>query len=68
MTWRELSNFLNSQRMALAPRPISEFAQIGEKAADTFKRLEKQLVNRLTTLCADLPKQRIGPRLRTSKS
>ena len=27
--------------MALVPRPISEFAQIGEKLADTFKRLEK---------------------------
>ena len=40
MTWSELSNFLNSQRLALVPRPISEFAQIGEKAADTFKRLE----------------------------
>ena len=36
-----IKRFLNSQRMALAPRPISEFAQIGEKAADTFKRLEK---------------------------
>ena len=41
MTWRELSNFLNSQRMALVPRPIAEFAQIGEKVDDTFKRLEK---------------------------
>ena len=41
MTWRELSDFLHSQRMALVPRPISEFAQIGEKLADTFKRLEK---------------------------
>jgi len=41
MTWSELSNFLNSQRLALVPRPISEFSQIGEKAADTFKRLEK---------------------------
>ena len=27
--------------MALVPRPISEFAEIGEKSADTFKRLEK---------------------------
>ena len=41
MTWSELSNFLNSQRLALVPRPISEFAQIGEKVEDTFKRLEK---------------------------
>jgi hypothetical protein len=41
MTWSELSNFLNSQRLALVPRPIAEFAQIGEKVDDTFKRLEK---------------------------
>ncbi len=27
--------------MALVPRPIAEFAQIGEKVDDTFKRLEK---------------------------
>ena len=26
--------------MAIAPRPISDFAQIGEKTEDTFKRLE----------------------------
>jgi hypothetical protein len=41
MTWRELSDFLNLQRLAMVPRPISEFARIGEKAADTFERLEK---------------------------
>jgi hypothetical protein len=41
MTWRELSDFLNLQRLDLVPRPISEFARIGEKAEDTFKRLEK---------------------------
>ena len=41
MTWRELSDFLHLQRTAIAPQPISEFAKIGEKAADTFKRLEK---------------------------
>ena len=41
MTWREFSDFLHLQRQAIVPRPISEFAQIGEKAADTFKRLEK---------------------------
>lgn len=27
--------------MVLVPRPIAEFAQIGEKVDDTFKRLEK---------------------------
>jgi hypothetical protein len=42
MTWRELSDFLNLQRRAIVPRPISEFARIGEKAADTFERLEKE--------------------------
>jgi hypothetical protein len=41
MTWREFSDFLHLQRRAIVPRPISEFAEIGEKAADTFKRLEK---------------------------
>jgi hypothetical protein len=41
MTWRELSYFLNLQRLAIAPRPISGFARIGEKTADTFERLEK---------------------------
>ena len=41
MTWRELSDFLHLQRRSVAPRPISEFGQIGEKAADTFERLEK---------------------------
>ena len=41
MTWRELSDFLHLQRRSVAPRPISEFARIGEKAADTFARLEK---------------------------
>ena len=28
------------QRTEIVPRPIFEFAKIGEKAADTFKRLE----------------------------
>jgi hypothetical protein len=41
MTWRELSDFLHSQRLSMDPRSISEFARIGEKTADTFKRLEK---------------------------
>ena len=41
MTWRELSDFLNLKRRAIVPRPIFEFARIGEKAADTFERLEK---------------------------
>ena len=41
MTWREFGDFLHLQRCAINPRPISEFARIGEKAADTFRRLEK---------------------------
>ena len=40
MTWRELSNFLHLQRLAIAPRPICDFTRDGEKAVDTFKRLE----------------------------
>jgi hypothetical protein len=42
MTWRELSFFLHSQRIALDPRPVSEFGRIGEKATTTFKRLDKK--------------------------
>jgi len=41
MTWRELSDFLHLQRRAIEPRLVSDFARIGEKRADTFKRLEK---------------------------
>jgi len=41
MTWRELSDFLQLQRQGIEPRLVSDFARIGEKRADTFKRLEK---------------------------
>ena len=41
MTWRELGDFLHLQRRAIEPRLVSDFARIGEKKADTFKRLEK---------------------------
>jgi hypothetical protein len=41
MTWRELSNFLHLQRQGIEPRLVSDFARIGEKRADTFKRVEK---------------------------
>ena len=41
MTWRELSDFLHLQRRAIEPRLVADFARIGEKRADTFKRLEK---------------------------
>jgi len=41
MTWRELSDFLHEQRRSIVPRPVSEFARLGEKASDTFERLDK---------------------------
>ena len=41
MTWRELGDYLHTQRLSFDPQEISEFARIGEKKADTFKRLEK---------------------------
>jgi len=40
MNWRELGDFLHLQRTAIPARPLSEFAEVGEKATDTFKRLE----------------------------
>ena len=43
MTWRELSDFLHLQRRAIEPRLVSDIAKLGEKRADTFKRLEKAL-------------------------
>jgi hypothetical protein len=41
MTWRALGDYLHSQRLSFDPRSISDFARIGEKKTDTFKRLEK---------------------------
>jgi hypothetical protein len=67
MTWRELSDFLNLQRLAMVPRPISEFARIGEKAADTFERLEKGTRESLGEAVRDLRQRRIGPRFQTNK-
>jgi hypothetical protein len=68
MTWSELSNFLNSQRLALVPRPISEFAQIGEKAADTFKRLEKITHESLDEAVRGFAKSKTWPALWTAMS
>ena len=48
MTWRALGDYLHSQRLSFDPRSISNFARIGEKKADTFKRLE-----RATRKCLD---------------
>ena len=63
MTWRELSDFLHRQRMALNPRPISEFAQIGEKAADTFKRLEETTRESLDEIVRGFSKTKDWPAL-----
>ena len=63
MTWSELSNFLNSQRLALVPRPISEFAQIGEKVEDTFKRLEKATRESLDEAVREFTKTKNWPAL-----
>lgn len=41
MTWRELGDFLHLQRLGIEPRLVSDFARIGEKRANTFRRLEK---------------------------
>jgi hypothetical protein len=41
MTWRKFADFLHSQRLSFDPRLVTDFARIGEKKADTFKRLEK---------------------------
>jgi hypothetical protein len=42
MNWRELSDFLHRQRTAIPARPLSDFAELGEKPADTFKRIEER--------------------------
>lgn len=41
MTWSDLSDLLHLQRRSIVPRPISDFARIGENQAATLKRLEK---------------------------
>jgi hypothetical protein len=41
MTWPELSDLLNSQRLSISPRPLHEFANNNEGTSDTFKRIEK---------------------------
>ena len=63
MTWRELSDFLHLQRRAIEPRPISEFARIGEKAADTFKRLEKATRESLDEAVREFAKTKNWPAL-----
>jgi hypothetical protein len=63
MTWRELSDFLHLQRMAMNPRPISEFARIGEKAADTFKRPEEATCESLDEAVRGFAKTKNWPAL-----
>jgi hypothetical protein len=49
--------------MAIVPRPISEFAEIGEKAADTFKRLEKATRGSLDEVVRGFAKTKNWPAL-----
>ena len=63
MTWDELSLFLNSQRLSLSPRPIGEFARIGEKADGTFKRLEKTTRKSLNDAVREFAKTKTWPAL-----
>jgi hypothetical protein len=61
MTWLELSHFLNSQRLSMDPRSLSEFARIGEKTADTFKRLEKATRKPLNVAVREFAKTKHWP-------
>jgi hypothetical protein len=58
MRWRELSDFLHRQRTEISVRPISEFAEVGEKAADTFKRLEAATRDSLKTAIREFARTR----------
>ena len=55
--------FLNSQRMSLSPRPIAEFARIGEKADGTFKRLKKTTRKPLNDAVRKFAKTKTWPAL-----
>lgn len=61
MTWHELSHFLHSQRLSLEPRPISDFARIGEQPDHTFKRLEKTTRKSLDKAVRKFAKSRNWP-------
>ena len=63
MTWRELSDFLHLQRRAIEPRPVADFARIGEKKADTFKRLEKATRESLDEAVREFTKTKNWPAL-----
>ena len=49
--------------MALVPRPIAEFAKIGEKVDDTFKRLEKTTRESLDEAVRGFAKTKTWPTL-----
>ena len=61
MTWRELGDYLHTQRLSFDPQEISEFARIGEKKADTFKRLEKATRKCLDEAVRDFARTRHWP-------
>ena len=63
MTWGELSDFLHLQRQGIEPRLVSEFARIGEKRADTFKRLEKATRESLDEVVRKFAKTKKWPAL-----
>ena len=44
----------------MVPRTISEFARIGEKAADTFERLERETRKSLDEAVRVLPKTKMA--------
>ena len=68
MSWRELSDFLHRQRTEISVRPISEFAEVGEKAADTFKRLEAATRDSLKTAIREFARTRKWPPLSDEQS
>ena len=68
MSWRELSDFLHRQRTEISARPISEFAAVGEKAADTFKRLEAATRESLKTAIREFARTRKWPPLSDEQS
>ena len=68
MSWRELSDFLHRQRTEISARPISEFAEVGEKAADTFKRLEAATRESLKTAIREFARTRKWPPLSDEQS
>ena len=68
MSWRELSDFLHRQRTEISVRPISEFAEVGEKTADTFKRLEAATRDSLKTAIREFARTRKWPSLSDEQS